>query len=247
MNICQLEALLEDTNRLLAERADIAALTGLSQEAFGDFPSLAGALLQAVAGLPGDLVARIYAAAPDHAETSLTDIFETTRRNFEPGGAVGTLLFARGVHAVMGHRVAHWLWQAGDPMGALAVKARCARAFGTDIHPGAQIGAGFWLDHGLGFVAGETAVIGQNVSIWHNVTLGSTLTDSGPHRHPRIADNVVIGAGACVLGNISIGTGANIAAGAIVTSDVPASAMVAGPRAQEKGPARVSFAPEDRD
>ena len=244
---CSSERLLESTRRLIAKREDIAELTGLSPDGFLDFPDLAGALLAAVAGLPADLVVSVYRAAPDLEAISLVDIFETARRNFETGGAVAALLFARGVHATMGHRVTHRLWLEGDHIGALAVKARCAGAFATDIHPGAQIGAGFWLDHGLGFVAGETAVIGQNVSIWHNVTLGSTLSDSGNARHPVVENGAVIGAGALILGHIRIGAGANIAAGAIVTRDVPPGTLVTGPKAQNRGPARISFASPSGD
>jgi len=92
-------------------------------------------------------------------------------------------------------------------------------------------------------VVGETAVIGKDVSIWHNVTLGSTLTDSGPNRHPRVGDCAVIGAGAILLGDIDIGEGANIAAGAIVVSDVPAYTTMVGAKGRNVGAAKVSFAP----
>ncbi len=149
--------------------------------------------------------------------------------------------FARGVHAVMAHRIAHHLWQEGDHTRALAIKSRLGRAFSTDIHPAARIGAGFWLDHGLGFVAGETCVIGQDVSIWHNVTLGSTLSDSGPQRHPVIGDGAVIGAGAIILGNVTVGAGANVAAGALVVTDVAPGTVVVGAKARQVGTAKVSF------
>lgn len=144
------------------------------------------------------------------------------------------LLFSRGLQATMGHRVANALWHKGAELPALALKAACGRTFGTDIHPAAEIGAGFWLDHGIGFVAGETTVIGEDVSIWHNVTLGSTFNTPGANRHPKIEQGAIIGAGALVLGNITIGTHANIGASAIVLNDGPSGRVVTGP-------ARVSF------
>lgn len=233
--------LVADSEALLNENPDTAALLGIQPRRFDDFADLAGSLLASFAGVPGDVVQRVYAANPGLADLSSHDIAETARRNFEPGGAVASLLFARGVHAVMAHRVAHQLWQDGDYTLALAVKSSFGRAFSTDIHPGAQIGPGFWLDHGLGFVAGETCVIGEDVSIWHNVTLGSTLSDSGPQRHPTIRDGAVIGAGAIVLGNVTVGAGANIAAGAIVITDVAPATVVVGAKARQVGPAHVSF------
>ena len=233
--------LVADTEALLHDTPEVAALIGIRPRRFDDFADLAGALLAAFAGVPGDVVRRTYAANPALVALSSHDIAETARRNFEPGGAAAALLFARGVHAVMAHRVAHQLWQDGAHTLALAVKSSFGRAFATDIHPGARIGAGFWLDHGLGFVAGETCVIGRDVSIWHNVTLGSTLSDSGPQRHPTLQDGVVVGAGAIVLGNVTIGAGANVAAGAIVITDVAPETVVVGAKARQVGPARISF------
>jgi serine O-acetyltransferase len=234
-------SLVTETEALLNDNFDVAALLGIQPRRFDDFADLAGALLASFAGVPADVVRRIYATTPGLVDLSSHDIAETARRNFEPGGAVAALLFARGVHAVMAHRVAHQLWQEGDHTLALAVKSSFGRAFSTDIHPGAQIGPGFWLDHGLGFVAGETCVIGQDVSIWHNVTLGSTLSDSGAQRHPKIQDGAVIGAGAIILGNVTIGAGANVAAGAIVIEDVPAKTVVVGTKAKNVGAAKISF------
>lgn len=233
--------LVADTEAVLNGSPDAAALLRVQPRRFDDFADLAGTLLAAFAGVPGEVVRRVYAANPGLVALSIHDITETARRNFEPGGAAASLLFARGVHAVMAHRVAHQLWQGGDHTLALAVKSAFGRAFSTDIHPGAQIGPGFWLDHGLGLVAGETCVIGQDVSIWHNVTLGSTLADSGPQRHPTIQDGAVIGAGAIILGNVTVGAGANVAAGAIVIEAVPARTVFVGAKARSAGAAKVSF------
>lgn len=237
--------LVEDVQALLTADPQVAQVLGLG--AFADFPQLAGALLGQACNSTavGKIAASVYAADAQLAETSLYDIAETARRNFEPGGQPVTLLFARGVHAIMAHRVAHRLWVDGDTRLALSIKSAAGRAFCTDIHPAAQIGAGLWLDHGLGFVVGETAVIAEDVSIWHNVTLGSTLNDSGPHRHPHVGSGAVIGAGALLLGGITIGANANIAAGAIVIEDVPEGLVAAGSKARVKGPARVRFRPTD--
>ncbi|THH35126.1 serine acetyltransferase [Aliishimia ponticola] len=233
--------LVTDTEELLFGDPEVAALLGIQPRRFADFADLAGVLLGAISGVQADVVRRTYAANPCLVDITSHDIAETARRNFEPGGAVASLLFARGVHAVMAHRVAHQLWRDGDHMRALAVSSSFGRAFSTEIHPGAQIGPGFWLDHGVGFVAGETCMIGQDVSIWHNVTLGSTLSDSGPKRHPTIGDGAVIGAGATILGNITVGAGANVAAGTIVVADVAPGTVVVGAKARVVGPAQISF------
>lgn len=233
--------LVDDVTRLLEASPQTAAVLGL--KSFEGFAQMAGALFASLCNnrAAGNVVAEIYASNPELVDLSCHDIAETARRNFEPGGAAAALLFSRGVQAIMGHRVAHHLWIGGSTDLALAMKATFGRAFSTDIHPAAQIGAGIWLDHGLGFVAGETAVIGEDVSIWHNVTLGSTLNDSGTHRHPRIGRGVLIGAGATLLGGITVGANANIAAGAIVVQDVPQGALAVGAKASVRGQAKVSF------
>jgi serine O-acetyltransferase len=234
--------LLTEVQEVLAAAPEARAILGLGD--FDSFASLAGALFASLTAnaAVGRAVASAYGAEPALVALSAYDIAETARRNFEPGGPAATLLFARGVQAVMAHRVAHQFWGQGDRTLALAIKAVCGRAFGTDMHPAARVGAGLWLDHGLGFVLGETAVIEEDVSIWHNVTLGSTLTDDGPFRHPHVGRGAVIGAGAILLGGIRIGAGANIGAGAIVVEDVAEGALVLGPKAQARGAARVRFA-----
>lgn len=223
--------------------AEPAAQAVLNLGPFTNFSDLAGALFTTLCNSAtiGGIVRDTYAALPSLIALSLYDISETARRNFEPGGETATFLFSRGVQAIMGHRIAHHIWQSGDQLTALALKAAFGRTFSTDIHPAAQIGRGLWLDHGLGFVVGETAVIEDDVSIWHNVTLGSTLTQSGPQRHPHIGRGAVIGAGAILLGHIKIGANANIAAGAIVVKDVPANTLVVGAKASERGSAKISF------
>lgn len=133
----------------------------------------------------------------------------------------------KGFLACQAHRVAHKLWLQGRRVLALLIQTRASEVFAADIHPGAKIGSGIFLDHATGFVVGETAVIGNNVSILHNVTLGGTGKDSGD-RHPKIGDGVLIGAGTCILGNIKIGDGAKIGAGSVVLIEVPPRTTAVG-------------------
>eukprot|EP00252_Welwitschia_mirabilis_P008821 TRINITY_DN21014_c0_g1_i1.p1 TRINITY_DN21014_c0_g1~~TRINITY_DN21014_c0_g1_i1.p1 ORF type:complete len:350 (+),score=21.87 TRINITY_DN21014_c0_g1_i1:339-1388(+) len=130
------------------------------------------------------------------------------------------LLNYKGFLASQAHRVAHRLWNQGRISLALAIQSRVSEVFSVDIHPAAKIGKGVFIDHATGIVIGETATIGNNVSILHNVTLGGTGKFGGD-RHPKIGDGVLIGAGATILGNIKIGEGAKIGAGSVVLIDVP--------------------------
>ncbi|MCU7920569.1 MAG: serine O-acetyltransferase [Candidatus Thiodiazotropha sp. (ex Epidulcina cf. delphinae)] len=132
-----------------------------------------------------------------------------------------------GVHAVVIHRLSHTLWNIGLKWLA-RVTSNLARLFtGIEIHPGAVIGRRFFIDHGMGVVIGETAVIGDDCTLYHGVTLGGTSWEKGK-RHPTLADNVVVGAGAKVLGPILVGEGARIGSNAVVVKEVPAGATVVG-------------------
>lgn len=133
----------------------------------------------------------------------------------------------KGFLACQAHRVAHRLWSQGRKVLALLIQNRVSEVFAVDIHPGAKIGSGLLLDHATGVVVGETAVIGNNVSMLHNVTLGGTGKACGD-RHPKIGDGVLIGAGTCILGNIRIGDGAKIGAGSVVLKDVPPRTTAVG-------------------
>lgn len=133
----------------------------------------------------------------------------------------------KGFLACQAHRVAHKLWCQGRKVLALLIQNRVSEVFAVDIHPGAKIGRGILLDHATGVVVGETAVIGNNVSILHNVTLGGTGKACGD-RHPKIGDGVLIGAGTCILGNIRIGEGAKIGAGSVVLKEVPPRTTAVG-------------------
>lgn len=138
-----------------------------------------------------------------------------------------TILCYAGLHAVIWHRMAHWLWQMGL-RGLGRVVSHIGRFLtGIEIHPGARIGKRFFIDHGMGVVIGETAEIGDDVLIYHGVTLGG-LSGSPGKRHPTIGNGVAIGAGAQVLGPILVGDGARIGANAVVTKDVPARCTVVG-------------------
>ncbi|CAA3012017.1 serine acetyltransferase 5 [Olea europaea var. sylvestris] len=137
------------------------------------------------------------------------------------------LLNYKGFLACQAHRVAHKLWTQSRRPLALALQSRIADVFAVDIHPAAKIGKGILFDHATGVVVGETAVIGNNVSILHHVTLGGTGKVCGD-RHPKIDDGVLIGAGATILGNIKIGEGAKIGAGSVVLIDVPPRTTAVG-------------------
>ena len=130
-----------------------------------------------------------------------------------------------GVHAVWGHRISHFLWRINLKLIARIHSNLLRSATGIEIHPAAKIGRRFFIDHGMGVVIGATAVVGDDVMIYHDVTLGARGIGSGK-RHPTIGNNVVIGAGARVLGDIKVGEGAKISANMVVTKDVPAKTSV---------------------
>ena len=146
------------------------------------------------------------------------------------------LLYFKGFHALVTHRFAHALWKRGRRDFALYLQSQSSRMFAVDIHPGARFGQGIMLDHATGLVVGETAVVGDNCSFLHAVTLGGSGKESGD-RHPKIGNNVLIGAGAKVLGNIKVGHCSRIAAGSVVLSEVPSNVTVAGVPAKVVGPA----------
>jgi serine O-acetyltransferase len=149
------------------------------------------------------------------------------------------LLFFKGYQAVQAYRIGHWLWGQGRKHLAYFVQMRVSEVFGVDIHPAASVGRGLMIDHAHSIVIGETAVVGDNVSMLHSVTLGGTGKEDGD-RHPKIGNGVLIGAGAKVLGNIQIGHCSRIAAGSVVLEDVPPMKTVAGVPARIVGEAGCS-------
>jgi serine O-acetyltransferase len=143
-------------------------------------------------------------------------------------------IYFKGFHALQTHRVAHCLWNAGRESLALFFQNRVSCKFAVDIHPAARMGHGIMLDHATGLVIGETAVVGNNVSILQSVTLGGTGKEEGD-RHPKVGSGVLISAGAKILGNIRIGDGAKVGAGSVVLEDVPPHTTVAGVPAKVVG------------
>src|SRR5512138_3432012 len=137
------------------------------------------------------------------------------------------LLCYPGLHAVWGHRVSHWLWKNDLKLVARWVSQLARGLTGIEIHPGATIGPGLFIDHGMGVVIGETAEVGRDVTLYHCVTLGGTSLNKGK-RHPTLEDRVVVGAGAKVLGAITIGANSRIGANAVVVKSVPPNSVVVG-------------------
>ncbi|MBM9595198.1 serine O-acetyltransferase [Roseitranquillus sediminis] len=149
------------------------------------------------------------------------------------------ILYFKGYQAMQAYRVGHWLWRQGRHDLAYFIQMRVSEQFGVDIHPAARIGQGIMIDHAHSIVIGETAVVGDNVSMLHSVTLGGTGKEE-EDRHPKIGDGVLIGAGAKVLGNIRVGNCSRIAAGSVVLEDVPPKKTVAGVPARVIGEAGCS-------
>ena len=149
-------------------------------------------------------------------------------------------LYFKGFHALQVHRVAHWLWQQRRRLFSLLLQNHASTVFGVDIHPAAKIGTGVMIDHATGVVIGETAVVEDNVSILQSVTLGGTGKDAGD-RHPKVRCGALLSAGATVLGNIEIGTGAKVGAGSVVLADVPAHTTVVGIPARMVGKPNVEL------
>jgi serine O-acetyltransferase len=158
------------------------------------------------------------------AEADLRAVFE---RDPACKGYLQPFLFFKGFHALQSHRVSHWLWSRGRETLAFYLQSRMSEIFQVDINPAAKIGQGVFFDHGTGIVIGETAVIGDDVSMLHGVTLGGTGAERGD-RHPKIGKGVLLGAGAKVLGNITIGDYAKIASGSVVLKPVPPHCTAAG-------------------
>ncbi|NER13634.1 serine O-acetyltransferase [Leptobacterium flavescens] len=164
------------------------------------------------------------------------DLYTFYNRDYACRNYSEVLFFFRGFQALEAYRFSHELYRSGDKLTAKWLQNRIFEKYAMDIHPAAVIGKGLVIDHGIGVVIGETCRIEDNVFIFHNVTLGGT-GKTGGDRHPKISSNVVIGAGASVLGNIVIGKNANIAAGAVVLNDVPENTTMVGIPARPKGQA----------
>ncbi|XP_031490736.1 serine acetyltransferase 1, chloroplastic-like [Nymphaea colorata] len=181
--------------------------------------------------LPGPNLAQVFQAVFSEDRAIGAEVREDLKAIKERDPAcvsyVQIMLNFKGFLAIQAHRVAHRLWLMGRVPLALVIQNRVSEAFAVDIHPGARVGKGVLLDHATGTVIGETAIIGDNVSILHNVTLGGTGKVVGD-RHPKIGDGVLVGAGTHVLGNVRVGAGAKIGAGSVVLKEVPESTTAVG-------------------
>jgi serine O-acetyltransferase len=174
-----------------------------------------------------ELATQAYRSDPGLVTIAEADLRAVYERDPACKGYVQPFLFFKGFQALQTQRVAHWLWNQGRETIAFYLQSRVSEVFQVDIHPATRIGSGVFVDHGTGIVIGETAVIGNDVSLLQGVTLGGTGADRGD-RHPKIGNGVLLGAGAKVLGNINIGDYAKIASGSVVLKDVPAHCTAAG-------------------
>ncbi|RPJ65474.1 serine O-acetyltransferase [Alteromonas sediminis] len=175
-----------------------------------------------------------YLLDPAIVESAIADVEAAYERDPAVSEYLTIVMYFKGFQAIQVHRLAHYLWNHGRHQLALFLQSRNAQVFGVDIHPAAKIGKGVMFDHATGIVVGETAVIEDNVSILQNVTLGGTGSQSGD-RHPKIRKNVMVGAGAKILGNIEIGKGSKVGAGSVVLNDVPPHVTVVGVPAKVVG------------
>ena len=192
------------------------------------------------AGVLGDVLREALAADPGIARASCADLAAHRSRDPACDSLVTAFLHYKGFHALQAQRIAHRLWAGGRRwLAHLLHSSACAR-FDVDIHPAAVLGEGIMIDHGTGIVIGETAVVGDNVSMLHGVTLGGSGCGAGD-RHPKVGSGVLLAAGARVFGPVRIGDGARIGAGSVVLADVPPHVTVAGV------PARVVGRPLRRD
>jgi serine O-acetyltransferase len=193
--------------------------------------------------VPGELILQAFQdalkTAPEIGAVIRADIIAIEDRDPACHRYIDPVLYFKGFQAVQAYRMAHQLWTMGRRDFALYLQSRTSLTFSIDIHPAAKIGRGLMIDHAHAIVIGETAVVGDDVSLLHSVTLGGTGKDDGD-RHPKVGSGVLIGAGASVLGNISVGACSRIAAGSVVLQDIPANRTVAGVPARVVGYAGCS-------
>ena len=174
-----------------------------------------------------DVIAEAIADDPAILDAAETDILANYARDPACDDLSSPFLYYKGFHALQAHRIAHWLWGHERRTLARFFQSQISVGLGVDIHPAARIGRGIMLDHATGVVVGETAVIDDDVSILHSVTLGGTGKEVGD-RHPKIRRGVLLAAGCKIIGNIEVGEGAKVGAGSVVLHDVPPHVTVAG-------------------
>jgi serine O-acetyltransferase len=181
-----------------------------------------------------DVINEAVEADPAILRSAALDIVAAYTRDPACEDLSTPFLFFKGFHALQAHRIAHWLWYRGRRTLAQFFQNQISVTLGVDVHPAARVGAGIMLDHATGIVVGETAVIEDDVSMLHAVTLGGTGKASGD-RHPKIRRGVLLAAGCKVIGNIEVGAGAKVGAGSVVLEDVPPGVTVAGVPARVVG------------
>ena len=181
-----------------------------------------------------DVIGEAMADDGEILAAAVSDIAATHLRDPACADLSTPFLFYKGFHALQAHRIADWLWRQGRRTLALFFQSQISVGLGVDIHPAAQVGRGILIDHATGIVIGETAVVEDDVSILHSVTLGGSGKETGD-RHPKVRHGVLLGAGCSVIGNIEIGAEAKVGAGSVVLEDVPAHVTVAGVPAKVVG------------
>lgn len=234
--------------RIRTEAADVTerepALSKLLKECVLDRVSLEEALSYSLArkmsrhALPEqilrDIFIEILTKNPDVVDQIRNDIKAVLERDPACNDFLTPLLYLKGFIAISAYRMSHSLWKENRKELAHYLQSIISEEFAVDIHPAARIGSGIMLDHATSFVAGETSVIDDNVSILHEVTLGGTGKEHGD-RHPKIRSGVLLSAGAKIIGNVEVGEGAWVGAGSVVLNDVPAHTTVAGVPAKKVG------------
>ena len=240
------EILRVETVRIAAREEVLRGFLDLAVLRYSGFAPALAAILSRKLGegiMPGErlaeLAARAMADDPVIVEAAVADLVATRTRDPAAESYATPFLYYKGFHALEWHRIGHWLWRHRRRDMAFFLQSRVSEVFAVDIHPAVPVGKGVFIDHGTGLVVGETSVIGNDVSILQEVTLGGTGKERGD-RHPKVRDGVLISAGAKVLGNIEIGRGAKIGAGSVVLKDVPPCATVAGVPARIVGWCRES-------
>mgnify|MGYP000985155485 FL=1 len=229
--------------------ADEPLLAALFYGAILNQPSLEMAVIHRIAtrlahqDVQGELLVQAFTdalnAEPEMGQDFRADIAAVLDRDPACYRHIEPVLYFKGFQALETHRMAHRLWHLGRRDMALYLQSRSSVVFGVDIHPNARFGRGVMIDHATGVVVGETAVVGDNVSMLHGVNLGGNGKEHGD-RHPKIGSGVLLGANAKVLGNIHVGDCARVAAGSVVLRDVPRAVTVAGVPAKIVGEAGCS-------
>ncbi len=212
--------------------------TILNHKSFGDALSFRLASKLDNPMLPTMLIRDVIAEAADAQSDILSaaeiDIIANFTRDAACRDLSSAFLFFKGYHALQAHRIAHWLWNQERHTLAQFFQNQISVTLGVDIHPAAQLGSGIMFDHATGIVIGETAVIEDDVSVLHSVTLGGTGKSEGD-RHPKVRKGVLLSAGCKIIGNIEIGANAKVGAGSVVLEDVPPNVTVAGVPARVVG------------